>query len=37
MKEGLHRALATIHDPATVLVSPPMIAAWGLKSVRQET
>jgi hypothetical protein len=29
--DQLHLALATIHDPATVLVSPPMIAAWGLK------
>jgi SAM-dependent methyltransferase len=31
-KEGLHRALATLRDRATVLVSPPMIAAWGLKA-----
>jgi hypothetical protein len=30
-KEELHRALATMNDPGTVLVSPPMIAAWGLK------
>jgi SAM-dependent methyltransferase len=29
--EDLHLGLAAIYDPATVLVSPPMIAAWGLK------